>query len=92
METSSRLTQDQLEPQFELEGELKLIKSFWSSSTDLYRLRYPHILIGKLRKNDRLQFKIRYDLKNYKVVLSKDNDRFNLVPLDKTLNLSKVEF
>lgn len=56
-----------------MEGELKLNKSFWSSARDIYRLKFPHLLIGRERKNNTLKFKIRYDLNQYDVVLGRDN-------------------
>ena len=76
-----------------MEGELKRIKNFWSSQKDIYRLKYPHLLVGKVKNKQALEFKVKYDLTLYAVTLSRgDREKFYLVPLNDTLKLSKVEF
>jgi hypothetical protein len=47
MESSVKVIEDNIAGSFEMEGQLKLIKGFFSSSKDVYRLKYPYLLIGK---------------------------------------------
>lgn len=76
-----------------MQGQLKLIKGFFSSSKDIYRLKYPNLLIGKQNKKNQLEFNVRYDLSMYKVTLSKkDKEKFYLVPLENTPDIQKVKF
>ena len=76
-----------------MEGQLKLIKGFFSSSKDIYRLKYPNLLIGNQNKQNKLEFQIKYDLTNYKVTLSeKDRQKFYLVPIDDALDMRKLTF
>jgi hypothetical protein len=69
MEPADKIVGDNNSDSFEIEGELKLIKGFFSSSRNIYRLKYPYILVGKqVKANKRqLQFVIRYDLTMYQV-------------------------
>ena len=76
----------------EIEGELKHIKSFWSSSKDFYRLRYPHMLIARESKEPtKAKFEIAYDLRVYNVLLGSDDSKLLLTPKDEKLNAQKVE-
>ena len=75
-------------PPEELEGELKRNKSFWSSSKDMYKLKFPHLLVKKQN-----QFKVKYDLMLYTVRLSKkEKCTFYLEPQEDTLKLPRIEF
>lgn len=69
-----------------------MVKSFWSSSTDHYSVKHPNLLIGKVGRSNKLEFKVRCDLANYAVTLGKDNEKFNLVPKDDKFGLQKLEF
>lgn len=74
-------------------GELKRIKSFWSSQKDIYKLKYPHLMIKKSVKGGKVGFINKYDLTLYSVLLSKkENTTFFLVPIDDTLSLRRIEF
>ena len=93
MEPSVKVIEDNIANPFEMEGQLKLIKGFFSSSKDVYRLKFPYLLIGKQNKLNKLEFAIKYDLTMYKVTLSKkDKTKFYLVPLEKTTDIQKVRF
>ena len=93
MEPSVKVIEDNIANPFEMEGQLKLIKGFFSSSKDVYRLKFPYLLIGKQNKLNKLEFSIKYDLTMYKVTLSKkDKTKFYLVPLEKTTDIQKVRF
>ena len=77
-----------------MEGELKRIKSFFSSSKDIYRLNGTLLEIKKLTKGV-LEYKTKFDLSFYTVRLSRDKkDTFYLEPnpQGKDLALGKVEF
>lgn len=70
-------------------GELKRIKSFWSSEKDIYKLEFPYLKI----KADRDSFVDKFDLRLYQVTLSKkDNKLFYLIAKSETLQLPKLEF
>jgi hypothetical protein len=76
----------------EVTGELKRTKSFWSSSKNYYKLKYPHMLIGKIKKGV-VEYSIKYDLSLYTVSLStKDKAIFYLTPINLALKLSRLEF
>jgi len=76
----------------EMQGQLKHIKSFWSSARDLYRLRYPHLLIARGDGNATTKFEIAYDLRVYRVTLGSDEQKLLLIPKDVKFNAQKVEF
>ena len=73
---------------------MKLIKGFFSSSKDIYRLKYPNMMIGcQNKQNNKLEFYTKYDLTNYQITLSKnDKEKFYLVPINETLNIPKLKF
>lgn len=74
-------------------GELKRIKSFWSSQKDIYRLKYPNLMIKKTLKGGKVGFIDKYDLTLYAVLLcKKENTTFFLVPKDDALSLRRIEF
>ena len=78
-----------------IEGELKRIKSFVSSSRDVYRVFQNQIQIKKLGKNSAVTYKNKFDLTVYMVRTSaKARDTFYLEPNEAgtELALSKVEF
>jgi len=78
-----------------IEGELKRIKSFASSSRDVYRVFQNQIQIKKLGKNSAVTYKNKFDLTVYMVRTSaKARDTFYLEPNEAgtELALSKVEF
>lgn len=78
----------------EFEGELKRIKSFFSSRKDTYKLVKSALMI-KIVNKDTVDYKIKYDLKNYSVRISqKQKDVFYLEPnsASEHLELGKVEF
>ena len=80
------------EPLPEVTGELKRTKSFWSSSKNYYKLKYPHMLIGKIKKGV-VDFVIKYDLSLYNVSLSANNKLiFYLTPINQAFKLSRLEF
>jgi hypothetical protein len=78
----------------EFEGELKRIKNFFSSRKDTYKLVKSALMI-KIVNKDTVDYKIKYDLKNYSVRISqKQKDVFYLEPnsASEHLELEKVEF
>jgi len=77
-----------------MEGELKRIKNFFSSSKDTYKLE-NNILLIKRVVNKKIEYKKKYDLKLYDIRLSvKGRETFYLEPnkQNQHLNLNKLEF
>ena len=67
-------------PLLQMEGELKRIKNFFSSSKDVYRLNGPWLEVKKLHKGQ-VEYKSKYDLSFYTVRLSREKkDTFYLEP------------
>jgi len=71
------------EPLPEVTGELKRVKSFWSSSKNYYKLKYPQLLIGRIKKGV-IEYEVKYnDLSLYNVSLSTNNKLiFYLIPIN----------
>ena len=77
----------------EVEGELKRIKSFWSSQKDIYRLKFPYMMVRRTLKNNNHEFKNKYDLKLYTIRLSnKEKCIFFLDPKQDYFRLDRLEF
>lgn len=78
-----------------IEGELKHIKSFFSSSKDVYKLENAVLLTKAVhKKTGEISWQRKFDLKLYSVVLVKgEKETFYLHPLatNKDLELDKVE-
>lgn len=65
----------------QIEGELKRIKNFFSSSRDVYRVEGSDLQIKKINKGADFEWRIKYDLKMYSLRLSKSSkDVFYLEP------------
>ena len=77
----------------EVEGELKRIKSFWSSEKNTYKLRFPNLLVRVGLKSGALEYKNKYDLKLYDIRLSrKEKNTFYLEPKEDYFRLPRLEF
>lgn len=83
----------QHQPVKSVEGELKRIKSFWSSQKDIYRLNYPYLQVKRPLNKTQFEYKNKYDLKLYSLRLSKKEKKtFFLDPREAYFRLPRIEF
>ena len=77
----------------DVEGELKRIKSFWSSQKDIYKLKFPNLQVKRVLKSGAHEYKNKYDLKLYAIRLSrKEKNTFYLEPKEDYFRLPRLEF
>ena len=80
---------------YEVEGELKRNKNFFSSRKDFYKLNKHIMLIKKINKSGEISYKPKFDLTLYNVRLSaRSQEKFYLEPNETAshLSLNKIEF
>ena len=70
-------------------GELKRNKSFFSSEKNVYRLVYPHL---QIKAGSKGQFEPKYDLRLYKIRLSKANKTVFYLEPGASAQVQKLEF